>query len=136
MRTALKKLQPEASTVHTSPFNRMENERLRIRVHRNEENAEIRPKPPVEHVTTVEPSSARVPKKPYAVLHKQHPFTRRVPKIRRTPTPKHEGEGNIQISKCKQRDEAARRSGDSSKSHHDGLVAKHSLHQQLLQATG
>ena len=42
--------------------NRMEAKRLRIRVHRNVENAEIRPKPPVEHVSTVEPSSARVQK--------------------------------------------------------------------------
>ena len=48
MQTALKRLQPEASTVHISPFNRMENERLRIRVHRNVENAETRPKPLVD----------------------------------------------------------------------------------------
>ena len=30
----------------------MENERIRIRVHRNVEKAEIRPKPPVENVST------------------------------------------------------------------------------------
>ena len=40
----------------------------RIRVHRNVENAEIRPKPPVEHVSTVEPRSARVPKNQYVVV--------------------------------------------------------------------
>ena len=59
-------------------------------VHRTEKICEVRQKPPVEHVTTVEPSKARVPK------------------IRRTPeaTPKHrrteryKGEGNVQISRC------------------------------------
>ena len=39
MSAALKKLQMEALTVHTSPFNRMEKKRLRIRVHLNVEKS-------------------------------------------------------------------------------------------------
>ena len=68
------KLQPEGSTLLHS--NRMEKDRFRIRVHRNIENAEIRPKPPVEHVSTVN-RAAHASRNQYDVLHRQHPHTRR-----------------------------------------------------------
>ena len=78
--------------------NRLEKDRFRIRVHRNIKNDGIRPKPLRDHVSTVKPSSARVPKP-----------------IRRTPqatpihqkTQRYEGEGRVQISHCEQRDEEA-----------------------------
>ena len=88
---------------------------------------EIRPKPPVEYVSTVEPSSARVPR------------------IRRAPqaTPKHrtrtraaryESKGKVQISKCERRGETGNVEEEIlPRASMTDRRPRHSLHQRLLQ---